>query len=69
MDIFEIRVLRFDGSPCLLAERKYLNAAAAIAAGRLISSGRPFEVWNGDYCVYAPSSRPMVVQPSPRLAV
>jgi len=58
METYEIRILRLDGSPSLITERKYLNAAAAITAGKLMAGGRQFEVWNDDYCVYAGSWKP-----------
>ena len=68
METFEIRILRMDGSPGLITERRYLNADAAIASAKLMAGGRRFEVWNDDYCVYAASRKPEQVTPPPRPA-
>jgi len=53
MQHYEIRVLKDNGSLSLKMANDYINANAAIAAGRRISRGSPFEVWRGDTCVYA----------------
>lgn len=53
MQHYEIRVLKDNGSLSLKIANDYINSNAAIAAGRRISRGKPFEVWRGDYCVYA----------------
>jgi hypothetical protein len=53
MQHYEIRVLKDNGSLSLKIGNDYLNSNAAIAAARRISKGMPFEVWRGDYCVYA----------------
>lgn len=53
MQHYEIRVLKDNGSLSLKIANDYLNSNAAIAAARRISKGMPFEVWRGDYCVYA----------------
>ena len=64
MENYEIRILRLDGSPSLITERKYLNSAAAITAAKLLANGRRFEVWNDDYCVYDQSSSQLEKSPS-----
>jgi hypothetical protein len=58
MDLFEIRVLSTGGLPSLLTQQTYMGANAAIGAAQRIANGNPFEVWNGDRCVFAspPSS-------------
>ena len=66
MQTFEIRILRSDGVPGLIAEKSYLNADAAIASGKILARGRKFEVWSDDYCVYAEVPFPRVAQPPPR---
>jgi len=53
MQHYEIRVLKDNGSLSLKMANDYISANAAIAAGRRISRGSPFEVWRGDSCVYA----------------
>jgi len=53
MQHYEIRVLKDNGSLSLKMGNDYLNSNAAIAAARRLSKGKPFEVWRGDYCVYA----------------
>ena len=68
METYEIRILRLDGSPSLITERKYLNAAAAITAGKLMAVGRRFEVWNDDYCVYDSSVKAEISKPPSRPA-
>jgi hypothetical protein len=67
MENYEIRILRLDGSPGLITERKYLNSAAAITAAKLLANGRRFEVWNDDYCVYG-HSKTELQNPPPRPA-
>lgn len=56
MQQYEIRVLKDNGSASLKIANDYLNTNAAIAAARQVSQGKPFEVWRGDYCVYAKSN-------------
>ena len=68
MQSYEIRILRGDGLPGLIAEKTYLNADAAIASGRLLARGRKFEVWSDEYCVYAESAASSNVQPPPRVS-
>jgi len=53
MQHYEIRVLKDNGSLSLKMGNDYINSNAAIAAALRISKGKPFEVWRGDYCVYA----------------
>jgi hypothetical protein len=67
MENYEIRILRSDGSPSLITERKYLNSAAAITGAKLLANGRRFEVWNDDYCVYDHSGS-QLEKPPPRPA-
>jgi hypothetical protein len=67
MENYQIRILRLDGSPGLIAERKYLNSAAAIAAGKVMANGRWFEVWNEDCCVYG-RSKTELEKPPPSTA-
>ena len=69
METYEIRILSFNGEPGIVTQQKYLNADAAIAAGKLMASGKRFEVWNDDYCVYSGSAALRAAQPPPRLAV
>ena len=64
MENYEIRILRLDGSPSLITERKYLSSAAAITAAKLLANGRRFEVWNDDYCVYDQSRSRLEKPPS-----
>jgi len=68
METYEIRIMRLDGSPGLITESKYLNADAAITAGKLLARGRRFEVWNNDYCVYAGMVQPYAAKPPRRIA-
>ena len=65
MDTFEIRILRSDGMPGLIAEKTYLNTDAALASGKLLARGRRFEVWRDDHCVYAEVPFTRVAQPPP----
>jgi hypothetical protein len=65
MKTYEIRILRMDGSPAVITQQKYLNADAAIAAAKLMSPDRRFEVWNDDYCVYTASLKPETAQRPP----
>lgn len=53
MQHYEIRVLKDNGSLSLKVGNDYLNSNAAITAARRLAKGKPFEVWRGDYCVYA----------------
>lgn len=53
MQHYEIRVLKDNGSLSLKIANDYLNSNAAITAARRLAKGKPFEVWRGDYCVYA----------------
>ena len=68
METYEIRILRFDGTPSLIAQQKYLSAQAAITAAKLLAAGRRFEVWNDDYCVYDGAARPGADKPPQRPA-
>jgi hypothetical protein len=68
MESYEIRILRLDGTPSLVAQQKYLNAQAAITAAKLLAAGRRFEVWNDDYCVYDGGTRPGADKPPQRPA-
>jgi hypothetical protein len=68
MENYQIRILRLDGSPGLITERKYLNSAAAIAAGKLLAGGRRFEVWNEDCCVFDGTAARDSLTSSPRPA-
>lgn len=65
METYEIRILRFDGQPSLIAEQKYLSAEAAITAAKLLAAGRRFEVWNDDYCVYVSAAKDSSPRPPP----
>jgi len=69
METYEIRILRIDGNPAVITQQKYLSADAAIAAGKLLSGGRQFEVWNDDYCVYSNKVKREMRGPPPRPAV
>lgn len=69
METYEIRILRIDGSPAVITQQKYLNADAAVAAAKLLSAGRQFEVWNEDYCVYSTKVKREMRGPPPRPAV
>jgi hypothetical protein len=53
MDLFEIRVLSTAGLPSLLTQQSFMGANAAIGAAQRIANGNPFEVWNGERCVFA----------------
>lgn len=66
MESYEIRILRLDGNPAIIAQQKYLNAQAAIAAAKLLAGGRRFEVWNDDYCVYDSTARPKIPPEIPK---
>jgi len=66
MQPFEIRILRGDGLPGLIAEKSYLNGDAAIASGKLIARGRRFEVWSEDGCVYPGAADSRNAHPPPR---
>jgi hypothetical protein len=68
METYEIRILRFDGKPALIAQQKYLNAQAAITAAKLMATGRRFEVWNEDYCVFTSAVAPQPYKPPPQPA-
>ena len=68
METYEIRILRIDGNPAVITHQKYLNADAAIAAAKLLSGGRQFEVWNDDYCVYSTGAKREMRGPPPRPA-
>jgi hypothetical protein len=64
MQRYEIRVLKDSGSLSLKMASDYLNSNAAIAAARRLSKGKPFEVWRGDYCVYAHDRRDSFIPPN-----
>jgi hypothetical protein len=52
MDLFEIRVLSTGGLLSLLTQQTFMGANAAIGAAQRIANGKPFEVWNGERCVF-----------------
>ena len=68
METYEIRILRLDGNPAVITQQKYLNADAAIAAAKLLSADRQFEVWNDDTCVYSTAVKREMRGPPPRPA-
>jgi len=54
MHEYEIRVLS-SGHAALIAEEIHLNDDAAIRSARKLAGDRPFEVWRGVDCIYAPA--------------
>jgi len=71
MQHYEIRVSKDNGSLSLKVANDYLNSNAAIAAGRRIAKGKPFEVWRGDTCVYAKDGEDSFTRwgPAPQLSL
>lgn len=69
MQHYEIRVLKDNGSLSLKVANDYLNSNAAIAAARRLSKGKPFEVWRGEYCVYAKDREDSFVPPARQLSL
>lgn len=69
MQHYEIRVLKDNGSLSLKIGNDYLNSNAAIAAARRLSKGKPFEVWRGDYCVYAKDGADSFIPPPAQLSL
>jgi len=49
---YEFKICRFDGTVSLTTAATHLNADAAISAAFRLSGGKPFEVWDGQRCVY-----------------
>ena len=64
MQHYEIRVLKDSGSLSLKIANDYLNSNAAIAAARRLAKGKSFEVWLGDYCVYAKDGGETLAHPT-----
>jgi hypothetical protein len=50
---YEIRVLS-SGHPIVINEAMYLSDHTAVRSARDLAGGRPFEVWRGLECIYAP---------------
>lgn len=50
---YEIRVLS-SGHATLIIEQTHFSDHAAVRAARKYAADRPFEVWRGDDCIYAP---------------
>ena len=53
MQEYEIRVLS-SGHPILITEAKYFSDHAAVRSAKSLAADRPFEVWRGSDCIYAP---------------
>ena len=54
---YEIRVLS-SGHVALIVEEIHFNDHAAIRSARKYAGDRPFEVWRGVDCIYAPAKTP-----------
>jgi hypothetical protein len=68
MQEYETRILNVDRTPALLMTSMHLNADAAIKTARRVATGRPFEVWRDDECVYAAVDGPPLQFPLRRSA-
>ena len=53
MGEYEIRVLS-SGHATLIIEQTHLSDHAAVRSARKFAGDRPFEVWRGIDCIYAP---------------
>jgi len=51
---YEIRVLS-SGHTTMIIEQTHLSDHAAVRSARKFAGDRPFEVWQGTDCIYAPS--------------
>ena len=51
---YEIRVLS-SGHTTMIIEQTHLSDHAAVRSARNFAGDRPFEVWQGTDCIYAPS--------------
>ena len=51
---YEIRVLS-SGHATLIIEQTHLSDHAAVRAARKFAGDRPFEVWRGVDCIFAPA--------------
>ncbi len=58
MQDYEIRILKVDGGPSVMTHNRYFSSNAAIAAVRRMAGNCNFEVWCGDYCIYASENAP-----------
>jgi hypothetical protein len=54
---YEIRVLS-SGHTTMITEQTHLSDHAAVRSARKFACDRPFEVWRGADCIYAPSKAP-----------
>lgn len=54
---YEIRVLSA-GHVALIVDEIHLNDHAAIRSARKYAGDRPFGVWRGSDCIYAPEKMP-----------
>lgn len=57
---YEIRVLS-SGHATMIIEEIHLNDHAAVRSARKFAGDRPFEVWRGIDCIYAPTKGPQPV--------
>jgi hypothetical protein len=64
VDSYEIRLLRDDGSPAVIAEEIYLCDQAAIRAAEGIAHGKSFEVWRGIDCIFSAQPAAILKVPS-----
>ncbi len=54
MHEYQIRVLS-SGHPIVIIEAMHLSDHDAVRAAKNVAGDRPFEVWRGLDCIYAPS--------------
>lgn len=52
MQVYEIRILRPDGSTATVFEGMYLSDHSAIRSAKGMSEDNRFEVWRGMDCIY-----------------
>jgi hypothetical protein len=57
MQQYEIRVLS-SGHPISIIEAGYFSDHAAVRSAKNLAKDRPFEVWRGLDCIYAPPKPP-----------
>jgi len=54
---YEIRVLS-SGHTTMIIEQSHLSDHAAVRSARKFAGDRPFEVWRGIDCIFAPTKAP-----------
>ena len=53
MELYEVRILKPDGTDLTYFEQHYLNDENAIRSARFFADKRPFQVWRRSTCVFS----------------